>query len=114
MLELASRPEAGRAPGSPAGEAETPAPALVRTVATTGAGVPELTAALAALRAAPPAVRAARRRRQAERQVIAIAGEVAREAARAALGPLAALIDDVVARRVDPWTAAARLARGSV
>jgi hypothetical protein len=73
--------------------------------------VTELLAALDERRAAPAAERLGRRRRQAARQLVALAGEQARDAAHAALGtpdapgPLASLADDLAARKIDPWTA---------
>ena len=89
-----------------------PAPPLVQTAAVAERGIAELLTALEGLRAGPPAARAARRRRQATRQILAIAGERARERAQAALGrddapgPLRATVDAVAARTLDPWTAA--------
>ena len=97
------------------GEAPRPAPALVRATAATGQGVPELVAALEAVRAAPAADRARRRRRQATAQVLAIVSEITRDEARAAIGgdekpgPFAQTIDAVAARTLDPWSAAERL-----
>ena len=93
------------------------APALLRTVASSGEGVAEVVAALQALRGRPIAERDARRRQQAARQVLAIAGERARDRARAAIGsenapgPLAAIIQDVAARTLDPWSAADALSK---
>ena len=93
------------------------APALLRTVASSGQGMPEVVAALAALRARPVAEREERRRRQAARQVLSIAGERARDRARAAIGsenapgPLAAIVQDVAARTLDPWSAADALSK---
>jgi len=93
------------------------APALLRTVASNGQGIPEVVAALEALRARPAADRDARRHRQAARQVLAIAGERARDRARAAIGdedapgPLAAIVQDVAARTLDPWSAADALSK---
>jgi hypothetical protein len=49
------------------------------------------------------------------RQIIALVGERARDAAHdaigsaAAPGPFAAVVDDLVARRIDPWSAAEAL-----
>ena len=92
-----------------------PVPPILRTAASTGAGLPALVDALERLRAAPAAARAARRRRQAERQVLALVGARARDVAHdaigstAAPGPLAAIVDDLAARRIDPWTAAEAL-----
>lgn len=109
MLDLA-----GRATGRAGGGSSPPRPPI-RTVASTGEGVVELVAALEALRVGPAAEREARRRRQAAEQVLAIAGERAREAARGALGtpaqpgPLATIVDAVAARTLDPWSAAAKL-----
>ncbi|HEY5091431.1 MAG TPA: methylmalonyl Co-A mutase-associated GTPase MeaB [Polyangia bacterium] len=93
------------------------APELLRTIASSGQGMPEVVAALAALRARPVAEREARRRRQAARQVLSIAGERARDRARAAIGsenapgPLAAIVQDVAARTLDPWSAADALSK---
>ena len=111
MLGLAARP-------SRPGEPPRPAPPLIRTSATSGAGVAELMAALDALRAAPAPERAARRRRQAVRQITALVGERARSAALSAIGtdgapgPLAATIDQVAERKLDPWSAAGALMTG--
>jgi LAO/AO transport system kinase len=112
MLSLAAHP-------SRPGEPPRAAPALIRASATGGAGVSEIVAALDALRAAPAAEREARRRRQAVRQITALVGERAQAAARAAIGtedapgPLAATVDQVAARALDPWSAAEALATGS-
>jgi LAO/AO transport system kinase len=86
-----------------------PAPPLFKTAATTEAGIAELVAALELLRGRPAPERAARRRRQAARQVSAIAGEEARariEAALAGNEALAATVDAVAQRTLDPWSAA--------
>jgi LAO/AO transport system kinase len=111
MLGLAARP-------SRPGEPPRAAPALIRASATGGEGVADVMAALDALRAAPAEERAARRRRQMVRQITAIVGEQARAAASAAIGterepgPLAATIDQVAARKLDPWSAAGALMTG--
>jgi LAO/AO transport system kinase len=108
MLGLATFP-------SRPGEPRRSAPVLIRASAASGAGVAEIMAALDALRAAPAAERNARRRRQAVRQITALVGEQARAAASAAIGsedapgPLASTIDDVAARKLDPWSAAEAL-----
>jgi LAO/AO transport system kinase len=84
-------------------------PPLFKTSAPGEVGIAELGAALELLRARPPAERAARRRHQAARQVSAIAGEAARariEAALAENGALAATVDAVASRTLDPWSAA--------
>ena len=112
MLALAAHP-------SRPGEPPRAAPPLLRASAATAVGVPEIMAAVDALRAAPAADRAARRRRQAVRQITALVGEQARATARAAIGtddapgPLASTIDPVAARTLDPWSAAEALATGS-
>jgi LAO/AO transport system kinase len=109
MLEIAERP-------AWPGEAPRPRPPLVRTVAATGEGVDGLVAALAGVRGAAPQDRAARRRRQAASQVLAIVSELARDAARDAIGdegrpgPAASTIASVAARTLDPWSAAERIA----
>jgi LAO/AO transport system kinase len=108
MLALASRP-------SRPGEPPRAAPALIRASATGGTGVADVMAAIDALRAAPAAERAARRRRQAVRQITALVGEQARAAASAAIGtegapgPLASTVEEVIARKLDPWSAAQAL-----
>ena len=82
-------------------------------------GIADVMAALDALRGAPAAARDARRRRQAVRQITALVGERARAAVHAALGtdgapgPLASTADRVVARALDPWSAAEALATAS-
>jgi len=108
MLELAAHP------GRP-GEPPRAAPALLRTAAETGEGIAPLASALETLRAVPATERQSRRRRQAARQLMALAGEQARAAAWAALGtesapgPLAALAEAVASRTLDPWSAAETL-----
>jgi LAO/AO transport system kinase len=97
--------------------ASRPPPALLRTAAAEGKGIAEVVAALETLRARPADERAARRRQQAARQVLAIAGERARDRARAAIGsenapgPLAAIIQEVASRTLDPWSAADQLSK---
>jgi LAO/AO transport system kinase len=86
-----------------------PAPPILKTAAASEAGIGELVAALEVFRARPAAERAARRRRQAARQLTAIAGERARariEAALADNAALAATVDAVASRTLDPWSAA--------
>ncbi len=100
MLELALA-QPGRTPVT-----------LLRAVAATGEGVDELVAALDQRRHLPDEVRAARRRQQAQAQLVAIVGDLQRRALRAALGaadapgPLAHLVDAVAARTLDPHSAA--------
>jgi LAO/AO transport system kinase len=114
MLDLSSRSGgAGRGGPSPRGRGRETA--ILRTVATTGSGVDELLRAIDEARPASPEIRTAHRRRQAEAQLLAVAGELTRGGLRAQLGtdqhpgPLAALVDDVAARRRDPYSAARAL-----
>jgi LAO/AO transport system kinase len=97
-------------------------PPLLKTIAAREAapasGLDELVVAIEVLRSLPAAERAARRRRQAARQIVAIVGERARARAEAALaeddaadadfhwGPT---VDAVASRTLDPWSAADRL-----
>ncbi len=97
MLDLAQRGRRG---------AEVP---VLKTIAATGAGLDALVQSIDAVRPASPEARGERRRRQAEAQVLAIAGELGRLALRRALDDAAALVDDVAARRRDPYGAAAEL-----
>jgi LAO/AO transport system kinase len=96
-------------------------PPLLKTVAAHEAGIEEVVVALELLRALPAAERSARRRRQAARQIVAIAGERARARAEAALAEHDAAdaagvdfhwrptVDAVVLRTLDPWSAADQL-----
>ena len=99
MLDLAQR---GRR--TPAGTVP-----VLRTIASTGAGIDELVQAIDAARPTAPESRVERRRRQAEAQVLAIAGELGRLALRGLLDEAPSLVDDVAARRRDPYGAAAEL-----
>lgn len=90
-----------------------PAPPLFKTAAARDQGVGELAHALELLRARPAGERAARRRRQAARQVVAIAAERARDRIATGLAEnpaLAATVDAVAERTLDPWSAADQLA----
>jgi LAO/AO transport system kinase len=82
---------------------------VLKTIASTGAGVDALVHAIDAARPAAPESRLERRRRQAEAQVLAIAGELGRLALRSLLDGAGSLVDDVAARRRDPYGAAAEL-----
>jgi len=99
MLDLAQR---GR--GTPAGGV-----LVLKTIASTGAGIEALVQAIDGARPTDAAPRLERRRRQAEAQVLAIAGELGRRALRDRLDGAASLVDDVAARRRDPYGAAAEL-----
>jgi LAO/AO transport system kinase len=95
------------------------APPLLKTVAAhdaaSGSGLGDLVAALELLRGRPAADRAARRRGQVARQLVALAGERARARAAAALGAdagvlqLGPTVDAVASRTLDPWSAADQL-----
>jgi LAO/AO transport system kinase len=90
-----------------------PVPPLFKTAAARDEGVGELAQALELLRARPAGERAARRRRQAARQVVAIAAERARDRIATGLAEnpaLAATVDAVAERTLDPWSAADQLA----
>jgi LAO/AO transport system kinase len=90
-------------------------PPLLKTVAAREEGIGELVEALQLLRSRPAPERAARRRRQAARQIVAIAGEHARARAEAALADpgvvlqLGPTVDAVASRTLDPWSAADQL-----
>ncbi|HEV8321191.1 MAG TPA: methylmalonyl Co-A mutase-associated GTPase MeaB, partial [Myxococcota bacterium] len=83
-------------------------PAIVKTVASRGEGVDALVGAVDAFLAAGEgwAAGAARRRAQAEVQAVVEAEVRAQVAARLADGQV---LDDLVARRRDPWTVAAEI-----
>ena len=101
MLDLAQRGHRGaRAAGG--------VPVL-KTIASTGAGIDPLVQSIDAARSAAPEARGERRRRQAEAQVLAIAGELGRLALRRELDEAVRLVDDVAARRRDPYGASAEL-----
>jgi LAO/AO transport system kinase len=90
----------------------TPAVALLRAVAATGEGLDALCAALDERRHLPAAARHDRRRQQAQAQLAAIIGAMTRRLIDSALGtaaapgPLGAVVDQLAARAVDPYTAA--------
>ena len=110
MLELAHRGGAGRE--RHLGEAGVP---VLETVATAGTGVADLVEVIDRVRSTVPERRVARRRRQVEAQLLAIAGQLARgQLARLlgtaeAPGPLTHLVDDVATRHRDPAGAAGEL-----
>jgi LAO/AO transport system kinase len=89
-------------------------PPIVPTVATTGTGIEELWGAISAHQAhlqldgRLDTARRARLERDLRRALVA---EIARRAEmESAEGQLAAIREDVVGRKVDPWTAARRIA----
>jgi LAO/AO transport system kinase len=89
-----------------------PVPPILKTTATMEGGIEDLVTALQALRQRPAAERAARRQRQAARQVAAVAADTLRarvqEALSAASGgdPVSEAIKSVAERTLDPWSAA--------
>jgi LAO/AO transport system kinase len=92
-------------------------PAIVKTVATTGAGVGELMQALAAFRRHTAGSQSARRRARSEYRVRELAAQrfmerLEREVLRP--GELDAIVDRVAARELDPYSAAAELLRRAV
>ncbi|HVV16058.1 MAG TPA: methylmalonyl Co-A mutase-associated GTPase MeaB [Polyangia bacterium] len=89
-----------------------PVPPIFKTTATADRGIEDLVAALDGLRHGPAAERAARRRRQAARQVAAVAAETLRARVKAAFtgasgdDPVSVAIKSVADRTLDPWSAA--------
>jgi LAO/AO transport system kinase len=132
MLDLAQRGRGGALRGAAGGAAP-----VLKTVASGGVGIAPLAQAIDAARPATPEQRTQRRRQQAEAQVLAIAGELGRQALRRLVGgrgnaggeggdggadsdhaeadadgrsgSLRHLVDEVAARRCDPYAAAAEL-----
>ena len=84
-------------------------PPIVKTVATSGAGVPELLAAIGQFRAHSQATQAARRRTRSEyrlRELVAHRFMTFLERDVLTPGELAAIVDRIAKREVDPYTAA--------
>ncbi|MGH9141402.1 MAG: methylmalonyl Co-A mutase-associated GTPase MeaB [Vicinamibacterales bacterium] len=84
-------------------------PPIVKTVATTGQGLPELVEAIAQFRAHSRGTRAARRRTRTEyrlRELVAQRFMDHLERRVLQSGELAAIVDRIAAREVDPYTAA--------
>ena len=87
-------------------------PPVLKTIATTGAGVPELVDTIGAFRAQSKASEPARRRARSEYRLRElVAQQFMQHLERDVLGPgeLAALVDRIAARELDPYTAAAGL-----
>jgi len=87
-------------------------PPVVTTVATSGRGVPELAAAIAAFREHSRATQAARRRTRSEyrlRELVAQRFMTHLERDVLAPGELAAIVDRIAAREMDPYSAANEL-----
>jgi LAO/AO transport system kinase len=92
-------------------------PPILKTVATTGAGVPELVAAIEQFRAQSHGVDAARRKSRSEyrlRELVSQRFMDHLERHVLAPGELAATVDRIAARDLDPYTAAASLLRRAV
>jgi len=84
-------------------------PPIVKTVATSGAGVPELLAAIGQFRAHSQATQAARRRTRSEyrlRELVAHRFMTFLERDVLTPGELAAIVDRIAKREIDPYTAA--------
>jgi GTPase len=87
-------------------------PPVLKTVATSGAGVPELVEAIAAFRAHATASEPARRRARSEYRLRELVSQqfmqhLEREVLKP--GELTATVDRIAAREIDPYTAAADL-----
>ena len=84
-------------------------PPIVKTVATTGQGIPELVAAIAQFRTHSDGVRASRRRTRSEyrlRELVSQRFMDHLERQVLAAGELGAIVDRIASREVDPYTAA--------
>jgi LAO/AO transport system kinase len=84
-------------------------PPIVKTVATTGQGIPELVAAIAQFRAHSDGVQASRRRTRSEYRLRELVSQrfmdhLERQVLGA--GELGAIVDRIAAREIDPYTAA--------
>ena len=89
-------------------------PPIVKTVATTGQGIPELVEAIAQFRSHSQHVQAARRRTRSEyrlRELVAQRFLAHLERHVLTAGELGAIVDRIAAREVDPYTAANDLLR---
>jgi LAO/AO transport system kinase len=87
-------------------------PPVLKTVATTGAGVPEVIATIAAFRAQSKASEPARRRARSEYRLRElVAQQFMQHLERDILHPgeLTGVVDRIAARDIDPYTAAAEL-----
>jgi LAO/AO transport system kinase len=84
-------------------------PPIVKTVATSGAGVPELVSAIGAFREHSRGVQTSRRKARSEyrlRELVAQRFMTHLEREVLATGELAGIVDRVASREVDPYTAA--------
>jgi LAO/AO transport system kinase len=92
-------------------------PPIVKTVATTGAGVPELLEAIALFRTHSGRTQAARRRTSSEyrlRELVSHRFMDHLEREVLATGEFAAIVDRIAARDIDPYTAANDLLRRAI
>jgi LAO/AO transport system kinase len=89
---------------------------IIRAIASKGEGLDQLVAAIERLRQAPGPIRVERRRRRAERQVLALVTEITRDLLLGKIGSddnrgrLAQIVEEVASRRQDPYSAAQALA----
>src|SRR5262249_36529496 len=100
-----------------AGGASEQRPPVLKTVATTGAGVPELLHAIERFRSHSNATQAVRRRTRSEyrlRELVAHRFMAHLEAEVLQTGELSAIVDRIAAREVDPYSAASDLLRRAV
>ena len=92
-------------------------PPIVKTVATTGQGIPELVERIAEFRAHSLATQAARRRTRSEyrlRELVSQRFMDHLERQVLTTGELGAIVDRIAARELDPYTAASDLLRRAI
>ena len=92
-------------------------PPVLRTVATTGQGIPELLSAIDAFRAHSEATQSARRRTRSEyrlRELVAHRFMTHLERDVLSTGEFAAIVDRIAARELDPYSAASALLERAV
>ena len=92
-------------------------PPIVKTVATTGQGIPELVEAIAQFRAHSQHVQAARRRTRSEyrlRELVAQRFMAHLERHVLTAGELGAIVDRIATRELDPYTAANDLLKRAI
>src|SRR4051812_27281364 len=92
-------------------------PPVIKTVATSGAGVPELVAAIADFRAHSASVQATRRKTRSEyrlRELVSHRFMDHLEREILASGELGTIVDRIAARELDPYTAANDLLRRAI
>jgi LAO/AO transport system kinase len=87
-------------------------PPILKTIATTGAGVPELVEAIWQFRRRPEPTQSARRQRRSEFRLRELVAQQFMDRLERGLlkpGELAAMVDRVAAREIDPYSAADEL-----